>query len=44
MVNNIFPLSNTNHIPPQSFNERYKETVGGDFVSLFDKAQLYTKY
>jgi glucose-1-phosphatase len=33
----IFLLSNTNYIHLQSFNKTYQETIGGDFISLFDK-------
>ena len=33
----IFLLSNTNIIHLQSFNKTYQETIGGDFISLFDK-------
>jgi len=36
----VFLLSNTNYIHFKSFNRTYKETIGGDFVSLFDKAYL----
>jgi glucose-1-phosphatase len=36
----VFLLSNTNYIHFQSFNKTYKETIDGDFLSLFDKAYL----
>jgi glucose-1-phosphatase len=36
----IFLLSNTNSIHLQSFNKTYEETVGGNFIDLFDKGYL----
>jgi glucose-1-phosphatase len=36
----VYLLSNTNYIHFQSFNKTYKETIGGNFIDLFDKAYL----